>query len=113
MATMIYQAIVDGEVWHGKIKNRTGDGSCYWVNTIFARILNLGGKTRRYLPICPDTPEGLPPLSPAFRSFSMTYSRAASRDLGWHLGAEPKSSSHFESIRASSLALLFGMDYAT
>jgi hypothetical protein len=57
----------------------------------------------------------IPSLSPAFRFCRVTDLRAASRDLGRHLSEprEPKSSSHFESIRDSSLTILFGMDYAT
>ena len=110
--TMMYQTIANGEVWHGKIRNRTKDGSFYWASTIVARILNSEGKTRSYLAIRADTSEGISPLSPAF--CSVTYSQAASRDLARHLGEpeEPNSSSHFESIRDSSLTILFGMDYA-
>jgi hypothetical protein len=56
----------------------------------------------------------IPPLSLAFRSCSVTDLRAASRDLGWYLGepGEPKSSSHFESTRDSSLTNSLGKDYA-
>jgi PAS domain-containing protein len=113
--TMMYQTIANGEVWHGKIRNRTKDGSFYWASTIVARILNSEGKTRHYQAIRADTTENIPPLLPSFRLCSVTYSRAASRDLDRHLGEpeEPNSSSHFESIRDSSLTILFRMDYAT
>ena len=94
-------------------KNRKSyDRSFHGASTIVARILNSEGKTRSYLAIRADTSEGISPLSPAF--CSVTYSQAASRDLARHLGEpeEPNSSSHFESIRDSSLTILFGMDYA-
>jgi hypothetical protein len=56
----------------------------------------------------------IPPPSPAFRFCSMTNLRAAGPDLGWHLGQpeEPKSSSHFEYTRDSSLTISLDMDYA-
>jgi len=89
--------------------------SVYWVYTTIARILNSEGKTRHYLAIRAHTTDGIPPPSPAFRFCSVTDLREASRDLGRHLSehGEPKSSSHFEFTRHSSLTILFGMDYAT
>jgi hypothetical protein len=76
------------------------------------KALNLADDA---LAIRVDTSDGIPPLSPAFRFCSVTYSRAASQELRRHFGepGEPKSSSHFESIRNTSLTILFGMDYAT
>lgn len=114
MTTIQYQTIANGEVWHAKIGNPTKDGSIYWAYTTIAGILNSEGKTLQYLAIRADTSEGIPPLSPAFRFYSATDLRAASRDLGCHLGepGEPKASSHFESTRDSSLTIFAGKDYA-
>jgi hypothetical protein len=111
MTTMMYQTIANGEVWYGKIKNRAKDVSFCRPYANLARFLNSEGETRYFLAIRADTSQDTVPLSPAFRFCGVTHSRAASRDLSRRLG-EPKSSSHFESIRDSSPAILFGMDSA-
>jgi hypothetical protein len=113
MTAMMYQSIADAEVWDGKIKNRSKDGSFNRVHAITTGILNSAGKTRHYLAICADTSEGVPSLSPAFHFCSATDFRAASRDLGRHLGkpGEPKSSREFESTPQSPLTI-FDENYA-
>ncbi len=45
----MYLTIKNGIVWQGEIRNRTKDGSIYWVSTTIAPLKNEDGKIEQYL----------------------------------------------------------------
>jgi PAS domain S-box-containing protein len=47
----LWRTIQAGEIWHGEIKNNAKDGSCYWVDTTIAPVLNNEGQIIQYLSI--------------------------------------------------------------
>lgn len=47
----LWHTIAAGNIWHGEIKNKASDGSCYWVDTTISPILNNDGSIARYLSI--------------------------------------------------------------
>ncbi|MBO0351553.1 PAS domain S-box protein [Phormidium pseudopriestleyi FRX01] len=49
--TELWQAISQGQVWRGEIKNKRKDGSVYWVNTTITPILNAEGIPYKYIAI--------------------------------------------------------------
>jgi len=53
----MYKTIANGEPWHGEIKNRTKDGSHYWVNSTIAPIKDANGKIIQYVAIRTDFTE--------------------------------------------------------
>jgi PAS domain S-box-containing protein len=50
----MYDAIANGTVWHGEIKNRAKDGSTYWVETTIVPLAGPGGKSQQYVSIRTD-----------------------------------------------------------
>jgi PAS domain S-box-containing protein len=50
----MYDALANGTVWHGEIKNRAKDGSIYWVETTIVPFVGPGGKPQQYVSIRTD-----------------------------------------------------------
>ncbi len=52
--TDMFQTISNGETWHGEVKNRTKNGSHYWVDTTIVPFKDEKGKVSQYVAIRSD-----------------------------------------------------------
>ena len=53
----MWSTITGGEVWHGEIKNRTKDGTFYWVAATIVPIAAADGRIERFIAIRTDITE--------------------------------------------------------
>ncbi|MBK1640847.1 response regulator receiver protein [Chromatium okenii] len=53
----MWRTITRGHIWQGEVKNRSKDGSAYWVQATIAPILNADGQPERYISIRTDITE--------------------------------------------------------
>ena len=47
----LWQKITAGEVWEGELRNKTRNGSFYWVDTVILPVFNSEGKIVQYFSI--------------------------------------------------------------
>jgi len=50
----MWATIARGEIWHGEVKNRSKDGSFYWVDSTIVPFMNNQGRPLRYISIRSD-----------------------------------------------------------
>jgi len=55
--TELWRTVRDKQIWHGTIKNRSKDGSFYWVESTIVPILNNHGDICEYISIRTCVPE--------------------------------------------------------
>lgn len=52
--TDMWSTIANGQVWHGEIKNKSKDGSIYWVSSTIVPQIGANGKPEQYIAIRTD-----------------------------------------------------------
>jgi PAS domain S-box-containing protein len=55
--TAMYDAIAQGKVWRGEVRNRARDGQYYWVDMTIIPTLDAARQVTRYVAICADITE--------------------------------------------------------
>jgi hypothetical protein len=50
----LWHTVAHGRVWHGQVKNRAKDGSCYWVEATVVPFMNQQGKPYQYVSMRTD-----------------------------------------------------------
>lgn len=47
----LWKTISHGKVWHGTVKNKTKDGSQYWLESAIAPVLGKDGRPKKYIAV--------------------------------------------------------------
>jgi len=104
----LWTTIAQGRPWHGDIKNRAKDGTCYWVATTIMPILNEAGKPREYVAIRADITE----RKQAEAALEHTRYLLAEGQAIAHLGSWEYLAATHETVWSDETKRIYGLDPA-